>query len=83
MQGVMTPMEHTSVAVGSNNPILHLCKVGNVIAAGLSNGNICLVEEHPGVLQQIGLLKGHSAAVRGKLPSKLPNPYAPPSSVPS
>ena len=76
-------MEHSAVAVGNNNPILHLCKLGSNIAAGLSNGSICLVEENQGVLQQIGLLKGHSAAVRGKLPSKLPNPYTPPSSMPS
>ncbi len=65
MQGVMASLQSASVAVGNNTPVLQLCSVGGTIAAGLSNGSISLVQQTQDGLQQVGMLKSHTAAVRG------------------
>ncbi|CAL5219071.1 g834 [Coccomyxa viridis] len=63
--GVMASLQSASVAVGNNTPVLQLCSVGGTIAAGLSNGSISLVQQTQDGLQQVGMLKSHTAAVRG------------------
>ena len=67
VQGVMAAMKSASAAVGNNTPVLQLCNVEGFIAAGLSNGNVCILQQRQEGLQQIGMLKSHTAAVRGKV----------------
>ena len=62
----MASLQSASVAVGNNTPVLQLCDIGGIIAAGLSQGNVALVQQTGDGLQQVGLLKSHTAAVRGK-----------------
>lgn len=68
----MASLQSTSVAVGNNTPVLQLCEVDGAIAAGLSNGSIALVQQTQDGLQLVGMLKSHTAAVRGKYCHRMP-----------
>ena len=66
MQSLMPSMQSTKLQVTRNAAVLQLCNAGDIIAAGMSNGVVCLVRWGDMGLQQVGQWKGHSAAIRGK-----------------
>lgn len=66
LQELMQCMESSRITLAGDASILTLQAAGEFILAGTSHGEVCVARWKDRDLQQAGMLKGHSKAVRGK-----------------